>query len=138
MIVAAKSHLGLRGAPVRWHHADILYWPADEKFDAIVTCFFLDCFPPEELAWVIKRLAGRAAPGAAWLVVDFSIPPGGVARWRARAMHALMYAFFRRMVALPARRQTPADELLRAQGFQLAARREYSWGLLRADLWRRA
>jgi hypothetical protein len=48
-----------------------------------------------------------------------------------------MYAFFRVVTALPARRQTPPDDLLRAHGFRLAGRREFEWGLLRADLWRR-
>ena len=138
MIAAAKAHLGSRGVPIRWHHAELLHWGTGEKFDAIVTCFFLDCFPPDELAAVIGKLAGCAAPKAVWLVVDFSIPAGGFARWRAKAVHTLMYAFFRRAVALPARRLTTPDALLQAQGFQLSGRREYNCGLVRADLWRRS
>ncbi len=137
MIAVAQTHLGRSGDSVRWHHAELLHWQNEEKFDALVTCFFLDCFPPEELTAVIANLAIRAAPQAVWLVVDFALPAHGLARWRAQVVHTLMYFFFRRVVALPARRLSAPDHLLRAQGFQLIARRTYNWGLLRADVWQR-
>ena len=137
MITAAQA--ALNGIPnqIHWHHTEVQRWHTDEKFDAIATCFFLDCFPPAELAAVIAQLAACATPNAVWLVVDFAIPERGFARWRARVIHALMYFFFRLTVGLPARRLTPPDDLLRAQGFTLARRQEFSCGLLRADLWQR-
>ncbi len=124
-------------ANIRWHHADLLEWTPSGRYDAIVTCFFLDCFPPAPLAAVIAKLAACASPNAVWLDVDFALPVSGPARWRARAVHALMYAFFRAAVALPAQRQTEPDDLLNARGFQLEGRQEFEWGLVRADLWRR-
>ena len=138
MIARAQRRLGPAAARVRWHHADACAWQADGPFDAIVTCFFLDCFPPEPLAAVIARLAHCAASDAIWLVVDFALPPRGPARWRAQAVHFLMYAFFRRIAGLPARRLTPPDDLLRAQGFTLTARRLFDWGLVQADVWERS
>jgi ubiquinone/menaquinone biosynthesis C-methylase UbiE len=123
-------------AHVRWECADLLRWNPPEKYDAIVTCFFLDCFTPAMLTEVVARLADWAAPGAVWLVVDFAVPPQGPARWRAQVVHALMYGFFRLAAALPARCLTPPDDLLRAHGFVLEGRREFEWGLVRADLWR--
>ena len=138
MLEQAKRRLWDAGANVHWHCDDVCDWKPEGKYDAVVTCFFLDCFPPETLAEVVAKLAACATEDALWLVVDFAIPPQGLARWRARAVHALMYAFFRRVVALPARRLTPPDDLLRAHGFALAGRREIDWGLIRADLWRRS
>lgn len=133
----AQRRIGGRPASVRWHQVDVRSWSPDGPYDAIVTCFFLDCFPPAQLAGVVRKLADCARPDALWLVADFALPPRGPARWRARMIHAVMYAFFRRLVALPARRLTPPDALLQRQGFSLAGRREFEWGLLRADLWRR-
>lgn len=138
MLARAKQRVPSPPANIIWIHDNIFEWVPDKKYDAIVTCFFLDCFTPELLSETIAKLAGCATPDALWLVVDFAIPARGPARWRAQAVHALMYFFFRVFTSLPARRQTPPDELLRAHGFRLEGRREYEWGLLRADLWRPA
>jgi ubiquinone/menaquinone biosynthesis C-methylase UbiE len=138
MLARAQRRLGPGAAAVRWHCGDVLAWKPDGPFDVIVTCFFLDCFPPDTLATVVDRLSQCAAPNALWLVVDFALPQRGLARWRAQAVHWLMYAFFRQFVGLSANRLTSPDKLLRAHGFELTARREFEWGLVRADLWRRS
>lgn len=111
--------------------------PPTGHFDAVVTHFFLDCFPPGSLGAVIDGLTRATRPGARWLLADFTLPAHGWPRHRARFVHALMYAFFRRFAALPARRFTPPDPWLTARGFQLMQRRSYSHGLLYTDLWRR-
>lgn len=137
MLARAQRRLGTDSTQVTWYRGDVLAWNADGQFDAIVTCFFLDCFPPETLAAVVGHLARCATSDAVWLVVDFALPPRGLARWRARAVHWLMYAFFRHVVGLPARRLSPPDHLLISHGFQLAARKEFDHGLVRSDVWRR-
>ena len=137
MLARAQRRLGPAAARVRWCHADALAIEANGEFDAIVTCFFLDCFPPDTLTAVVQHLAANAKPEAVWLVADFALPARGPARWRARGTHRLMYLFFRAVVGLPARRLTPPDDRLRTCGFQLAARREFDWGLLQADIWQR-
>lgn len=117
-------------------HAALPAWrPPRESYDAIVTNFFLDCFPPEELREVVAALANAARPTARWLIADFTVPPRGLARQRARAVHALMYAFFRRIAKLRACRVTEPDALLRAHGFALARRQTSEWGLLHSDVW---
>lgn len=111
-------------------------WPT-LGFDAIATHFFLDCFPPDELSRVIAALASAARPRAVWLVSDFSIPSRGWRRHRARAIHAVMYAFFRPVTRIRARRVTPPDSYLVREGFSLTARRTFDGGLLQSDLWSR-
>ena len=120
-------------------HAVLPAWrPPAGAYDAVVTNFFLDCFSSEELRAVVQVLAGAAAPEARWAVSDFTMPPRGLARLRARLVHALMYAFFKMVTGLRAGRVTAPDRLLAAQGFTLAGRRTTEWGLLQADLWLRA
>lgn len=129
---------GLDMTRLEFVHASLPDWrPPAQKFDAIATHFFLDCFPPGPLAAVIATLADAATPDARWIVSDFTIPVRGPARWRARAIHALMYLFFRLTTRLPARRLTPPDALLAAHGFDRHRRATYDWGLLHADCWRR-
>jgi len=125
-------------ARVQFVHAELPDWPAPRgRFELIVTDFFLDCFPPGPLEAVVRHLAAAAAPAARWLVADFALPSRGLARLRARAVHALMYACFRRVTGLPARRLTEPDAFLRSAGFARTGRRESEWGLLRSDCWRR-
>lgn len=138
MLARAQDRMRGRSTRITWHCQDIADWlPPVERFDAIATCFFLDCFAPEQLFRVVAKLAACATDDALWIVVDFAVPDRGAARWRALAVHALMYGFFRITTGLSARRLTPPDEMLRAHGFTLVGRRESEWGLLRADLWRR-
>jgi len=127
---------GAREGQVEFVHAALPIWaPPAGQFDAIVTHFFLDCFPPDELAAVISVLARAARPVARWLVSDFTVPSGGLVRLRARAIHALMYGFFRRLAKIHARRVTEPDPLLEAHSFTLAGQKKSEWGLLRADVW---
>jgi len=133
---ARREQLNL--ARVKFIHAALPAWqPPAAQFDAVATNFFLDCFPAGELPAVIDTLAHGLRPRARWLNADFAVPAHGWARQRARAVHAVMYAFFRPIAGVRARRVTEPDELLRARGFTLARRRASEWGLLRADLWTR-
>lgn len=120
----------------RFIHATLPGWrPERQGYDAVVTHFFLDCFPPDELADVMDVLAAGAGTNAVWLLSDFAIPSRGIARQRARAIHAIMYGCFRRVTRLRARRLTEPDPLLAGHGFTLRGRRTSEWGLLRADWW---
>lgn len=136
LAVAQRRCQGLPGR-IRWECGDVLAWQPAQQYDAIVTCFFLDCFPPDTLAAVVARLAGAATEDAVWLHTDFALPENGLARWRARAIHSLMYAFFRVFTGLPARKLTVPDADFARCGFDRAGSRDFEWGLIRAELWRR-
>jgi ubiquinone/menaquinone biosynthesis C-methylase UbiE len=148
IVCVDASRKMLRIAETRWRkaggaagrvefiHAELPTWrPPSAQFDLIVTNFFLDCFPPRELAVVIESLADAARPSARWLLADFNVPNHGWRRWRAQAILALAYAFFRRATALAARQITSPDSFLHQKGFRLARRRLMEFGLLQADLW---
>ncbi|MEJ1973492.1 MAG: class I SAM-dependent methyltransferase [Lacunisphaera sp.] len=141
MLAHAKRrarHAGADLSRLTFVQATLPDWRPAEKFDAVATHFFLDCFPPAQLAAVIDCLAATTRLHARWIVSDFAVPDRGLQRLRARAVHALMYRFFRVTTRLSARRLTPPDSLLEAAGFRLLGRRTTEWGLLQADLWQRA
>lgn len=138
MCTQAQRRLGARADSVTWLTADVREAALDGPYDALVTCFFLDCFSPQSLDEVVDALARVAAPDAVWLIADFSMPAGpAIARARARAAHALMYAFFRSTTSLSARALTPPDAALERNGFRRVGRKHFDWGLLQADCWRR-
>jgi ubiquinone/menaquinone biosynthesis C-methylase UbiE len=127
---------GSKGS-VRFLHQDIMSWTApDDRYDLLVTHFFLDCFSEPALAGIIKKLARATTGDATWLLADFCIPPKGMARLRARGWLAAMYLFFR----LAARIQT--SELIDptpfiAQGFALVRQHCFRKGMLSSEIWRR-
>jgi ubiquinone/menaquinone biosynthesis C-methylase UbiE len=139
MLKSARARLrrfGLDAGNVRFVHADFLDWPQPaEKFDLIVTHFFLDCFPADQLNQILPRITALAAPDAPWLLADFRQPDSGWARWRAHLILRSMYLFFQCATRLPADDLEPVDPLIARHGFTLRQRRLHEWGLLHTDLW---
>lgn len=137
MIEAARRQLNTAGlARVRFEQADALRWPPPRnEFDLVVTNFFLDCFPPDELEQLIARVAASTTADARWLLGDFCAPESGWRRWRARVILRLMYGFFRGATNLSARELTPPDEFLVRGGFRLATRKVANFGLVHSDVW---
>jgi SAM-dependent methyltransferase len=118
--------------------AELPGWkPLPESFDLIVTHFFLDCFPAEEVREVVESLAAAARPRARWLLADFREPERGARRLRARLLLALAYGFFGIAAGVRAHRLTAPDPTLTACGFHLKERVLYKAGLLHSDVWQR-
>lgn len=123
---------------IEFIHADLVHWTGPPAaFDLIVTHFFLDCFPSDELATVISRLATSATPDANWLIADFQVPQGRAASLRSRAILSLLYTFFRFVTGLRASTLAPPDEFLEKAGFTRHRRITRDWGLLKSEWWRR-
>lgn len=141
MIELARDRLArhrLDQRRVEFVQADALDWsPSPGAFDLVVTHYFLDCFLPEQLRVLVRRLALGAAATARWLVADFRLPESGWRRWRARSIVGLLYGFFHVTAGVAATNLTPPDDHLRAAGFRLARRRAWSHGLIHSDVWRR-
>jgi SAM-dependent methyltransferase len=126
------------GERIRFHHADFLAWqPERGDYDVIVTHFFLDCFDREQLPNVIDKITALGAPGARWLISDFSLPPRGFRRWHARAWLKVMYSFFHLVSNLETNELVPFASLLREHRFHLRSLRAWRYDLIRAQLWQR-
>ncbi len=140
MLEVARARLmreGLLTRQVTFVAGDLLQSPLTE-YDLIATHFFLDCLTPVQLALAVEKLASSLQTGGAWLLSDFQIPAAGWKRWRAGIIHWLMYRFFRVVTRLPAVKITePAPQLVKS-GLVCEGRIEFDWGLLYAELWRKA
>lgn len=135
---AARACHGAGRARVEFVQADLRTWaPPAATFDGVVTPCVLDCFGPEMVRTIVHRLAGAATPRARWLHIDFAIPATGWRSRRARAIHRVMYATFRRLTEIEARSVCAPDCWLRACGFTRQAAVSFSAGLIRSEHWRR-
>lgn len=138
MLDLAKGRLGEEDLKrVLFTHADLMDWSGDERFDLIATHFFLDCFRPQTLAAIVGRLAEHATPDAIWLLSDFQVANGRFSSIRSRWILWLLYRFFRVSCKLDADALTPADPFLVTSGFRLEKHRDFDWGLLKSECWRR-
>ncbi|MES2476068.1 MAG: class I SAM-dependent methyltransferase [Verrucomicrobiota bacterium] len=125
-----------RSERVDFIHADFLELIGPSaRYDLIVTHFFLDCFPPEPLAEVVRKLGNMATPNAHWLLADFEIAPSGAARWRSLAIVSLLYRFFRSTTGICADRLISPDAEMAKAGFIRHRRETFDWGLLKSEWW---
>jgi len=122
---------------VTFRQADLLTHalPA-ARYDAVVTCFFLDCFTAAQAETLIAGIKRSLQPGALWLWADFALPAQGYRRLRARAWLALLYSFFRWQTGLSARELPPVESLLASHGYVALAECSFQQGLLRSVIWR--
>ena len=104
---------------------------AHERFDAVVTPFFLDLFGPAALATVIARLAASLAPDGQWIHADF-------AHDRYRPLSSLLYVLFRVGCGIEARRLADWEAVFARRGFAAVERHAALGGWLRAIRLRRA
>ena len=75
--LAAKK---LDATRIEFKQMDVLNWlPPSEKFDFIVTNFYLDGFQAKQLERLILKVAENTTTEAAWLLADFREPEYG---WR--------------------------------------------------------
>lgn len=108
------------------------------RYDAVVTCFFLDCFTDAEVLDLAERIAPALTPDARWLLADFAVPRAGLAALRAKAWLRLLYGFFRVAAGISARVLPRAEATLGSLGWTPRAIREHRGGLLRTVVFERA
>jgi ubiquinone/menaquinone biosynthesis C-methylase UbiE len=121
-------------ARVEWLVADArtLELPS-ASFDAIVTNFFLDCFPAAELSLLIARLAPLLKDGGHWFDGDFRPPTHCLGQWHL----TLMYHFFRWQTKLGTMQLIDPAPALIQSGFTLQSEYPAVGGYLSARWWRR-
>ena len=136
MIARAEARLPA-GATVTFHHADAreLDFPKAE-FDAVVTCFFLDCFSEKTLADLMPRMAASVRPEGQWLVAEFGQPSRGWPAWHARGCLAVMYFIFRLATRLEARRLPDWELEMARLNFACSDRMTRRWDLMAATRWK--
>lgn len=139
MLAAAARRLPESDRPrVTLTCADIFSLNFDrERYDAVTTFFFLDCFNTEQVETIVERVTPGLRPNATWLFADFVLPSGPIARLRARAWLAVLYTFFRWQTGLATRQLPESEAAIQRSGFHRVDAREWQHGLLRSAVYER-
>jgi len=130
MIALARTRVG-DSERVRFFRQDALASSLPEgSYDAVVTFFFLDCFTEGELRDLLGRIADRLAPGAIWMISDFTTEAG----WHARVWIWVMYRFFNVTTGLRARALPPIEKLLSEIGMRRTEVQRRRWGMIVSEV----
>ena len=121
---------------LRTHQANALTFtpPTPQKYDLVVTHFFLDCLTQPELDTLVTRITPALAPGALWLLSDFRIPTGSM-RLPAKLFVRSLYLAFRIITGLRTTHLPDHVTPLTNAGLTRTAHHQLLAGILSTELW---
>lgn len=121
---------------IRFLHRDARAgFDGHERYDLVVTHFFLDCFSDVQTRMLVNAIRDVCAPSAKWLVAEFRQPDRGWRKWHGRCWLETMYFFFGITTGLNTRRLPDYRAALTAAGFEL---REFGLAyaqMIGSELW---
>ena len=123
---------------VRVFQADARLWRpenADQRYDLIVTHFFLDCLTTEEVRHLASTLHGCASANATWVISEFAVVDNWIGKFTSRLLISALYWAFRGLTGLSIRKLPDHRSALREAGFILQKRQPHLGGMLKSELW---
>lgn len=121
---------------VHTESADIRNWqPSGERYDLIVSHFFLDCLTTHEIEELAEKMRRVSFPSSVWVISEFAIPQNAYGRWLARPVVAALYGAFGVLTGLASRQLPEHRTALSNSGLALRESRQYLGGLLVSELW---
>ena len=134
MVARASRRMIRQAMPgaVEFRVDDVANLNADERFDVIMTPFFLDLFTEQTLRQrVLPALQQALKPGGRWLVTDFVNPQSG---WQKLLLRA-MIIFFRLTAGIETRTLVDWQRLLSESGLTQQKRRLQVGGMVSTEVW---
>ena len=136
MIAQARRRLP-NEADVNFLHVNALDWKYPvKKYDAIITCFFLDCFKERTLREWMPKIASSLDDNGEWLVTEFRELNGGVRGLASYVLIKIMYCFFRRITNLEASSLPDWPAIFRANGLSQSEVFENESSMINFTIWR--
>lgn len=112
---------------VHFIHGTHLDIPPNEKFDCVMSCFFLDMFRETELREVVNGISFHLNGTGKLLVSDFVAET----RWH-RVLLRMMYAFFAVTTGLRTSSLPPWNAMLLDYGFSIVSERRFCRGFIKS------
>jgi len=110
--------------------------PENEKFDLIVTPYFLDCFSDDELSLVVDKLYSQLTIEGTWFFADFNIPEGSFRSFIFKNIIQLLYGIFNLFCDLRVNRLPDFSKEFCKYGFTILYEKYFLGGLLVARIYK--
>lgn len=108
--------------------------PEDQKYQAVITNFFLDLFSSKDLKDIVESLAKHLTLDGEWFLTDFSAE--GNQGFFRRGFVGGMYAFFRFLCGISAKGLVPFKPVLNSVGFQQHKRASFFGELVVTEVYK--
>lgn len=112
--------------------------PAVEKFDVVITNFFLDQFMEDRLEVLINLLFDRLNTTGLWLFTDFQLQKGQAHYWWQNLLVKIMFAFFKITTNLETNRLPEFDHFFQDQNLQLVEEKYFFKKLIVSRAYRKS
>ena len=99
--------------------------PEGEKYDAVITNFFLDQFGEDRLEMLMGMLNDSLKTSGIWLFTDFRLQKGQVHYWWQNLLVKTMLVFFKITTRLEANRLPEYDHYFQAQNLCLVEEKSF-------------
>lgn len=116
---------------IRFVHGTHHSLPDGMQFDVIITNFFLDLFPDDEVGTICQELSSRLRQQGLWMISDFV--KGN--KWWHGMMLWTMYRFFRLTSGITGSRLSSWDQRLRAVGLRATDSKSFFHGFIKSGLY---
>jgi ubiquinone/menaquinone biosynthesis C-methylase UbiE len=120
---------------VRFHQLDAREFRPARRYDAIVTCFFLDCFEAPVVDAIVEQLGAALSPGGHWLYTDFLENQG---RLKNRAWLWTLYSAFGLVTDIESQTLADPRTAFTRVGLELMSVQRFASELLVSELWRKS
>ena len=130
MIALASSRSRVRD--ISFIQGSINSIPRGQKFDVIITNYFLDLFPDLTLRNVLSVLSVSLKSGGLWLVTDFVNR-----QWWHNIYLFIMYRFFRLAAGIEASKLPPWEEQIAGLGLVEIEKKFFYGGFIKSGVYKK-
>lgn len=138
MINLAKMRVALisNNTQVIFIHSDVFEWCfPEDKYDLVVTNFFLDCFTYSELINLIEKISLSLKPEGKLIYGDFNVPKSFLKKAIALPILGVMYLFFRITTGITTNNLIDPTLLIIENGFTLNNEKYQLGNFIKSQLW---
>jgi tRNA (cmo5U34)-methyltransferase len=116
---------------IHFIHGTELDIPVSMQFDAVITNFYLDLFPPDKLSEVIRKILSSMKREGIWIVTDFV----NVSKWQGLLLK-IMYYFFSVTTNIEAKHLPGYTKAIEQSGLRAIDSRKFYSGFIKTMIFR--
>ena len=132
-MIKYASRLTLSNLTIRYQVGPIQDFKSDEKYDVLITSFFLDQFEGRVLNEITYTLSVLLGQGGQWLLTDFQ----RTGKIRHLLLEKVMYLFFKFFTGISAGKLSDYPGAVASTGMTLVDSRQFNHGFIKSWLFSR-